>query len=399
MDRFKKDKDIIIRKFTGVRSHPFGMWYAVQNYDIYNKKGVVLKKQKVLTSVLTFILLSIQIYSQTDSSKKSDQEELKIILKKCAQYCEKLSNIILDFVCLEIINETVNPQRTTNTYTYDYQMIRKDNQIRDRRILLEENGKKRHEEDALLKTKRYKHHNIIFGPIGLLAELWQSQYDYKIIQRKRFKGDKVVIIEATPNDKMAASHPYGKVWVREGDFCIVKIEWDQRSLGNLDVLEYDAKRFNSTPEVKIYAEYAFEKNGIRFPSKYNIVETYYQERVRYITRSRIYTTYKDYKFFTVESAVKYKLPPVSVSEAGIDDIAEDGSKTVAQSDLRQILVSKFWVEVPLSAAPRVSSLQEYSSGQRPPFCRFLRSHRSQQRLLQEAVFLESLWPLFQGLWG
>lgn len=264
-----------------------------------------MKKQKVLISILTFILLSIQIYSQADNSKKSDQEELEIILKKCAEYCEKLSNSVLDFVCMEKITETLNPQRTTNTYTYDYQMIRKNNQIRDRRILLEENGNKKHEEDALLKTKRYKHHDIIFGPIGLLAELWQSQYDYKIIQRKRFKGDKVVIIEATPNDKKTTSHPYGKVWIREGDFCIVKIEWDQRSLGNLDVLEDDAKRFNSTPEVKIYAEYAFEKNGIRFPSKYNIVETYYRERVRYLTRSRILTTYKDYKFFTVESAVKY----------------------------------------------------------------------------------------------
>jgi len=104
---------------------------------------------------------------------------------------------------------------------------------------------------------------------------------------------------------MTTNNPYGKVWVREGDFSIVKIEWDQRSLGNLDVLEADAKRFMSTPEVEIYAEYAFEKNGIRFPSKYSIVETYYRGNVRYLTRSKIITTYKDYKFFIVESAVKY----------------------------------------------------------------------------------------------
>ena len=264
-----------------------------------------MNKQRVFISVLIFVFISIRIFSLTDNSKKSDQEELEIILKECAKYCEKLSNTVLDFICIEKITEVINPPRKSNTYTYDYQMIRKDNEIRDRRILLEENGKKKHEEDALLKTKRYKHHNIIFGPIGLLAELWQPQYDYKIIQRKRFKGDKVVVIEATPNDKMTTSNPYGKVWIRESDFCIVKIEWDQRSLGNLDVLEEDAKRFNSTPRVGIYAEYAFEKNGIRFPSKYNIVETYFRNGVRYLTRSRIYTTYKDYKFFTVESAVKY----------------------------------------------------------------------------------------------
>ena len=251
-------------------------------------------KKKTLISTLIFIVFSVLIFSHTDNLKTSFQEELEIILKKCAEYCEKLSHSVLDFICNEKITEEINTSKNrlpqnfaeldsptsvssasqgnrTYTYIYDYQMIRKDNQIKDRRILLEENGKTKHKEDVQLKTKRYKHHNIIFGPIGLLAELWQSQYDYQIIKRKRFKGDKVVIIEATPNALMTTNNPYGKVWVREGDFSIVKIEWDQRSLGNLDVLEHDAKRFMSTPEVEIYAEYAFEKNGIRFPSKYNIV--------------------------------------------------------------------------------------------------------------------------------
>jgi len=240
-----------------------------------------------------------------------------------------LSNTVLDFICYEkiteeinnsgergvqefaeladptMVSDTVDQKNSISTYIYDYQMVRKDNKISDRRILLRENGKKRNEVDAQLKTKRYKHHNIIFGPIALLAELWQSQYSYKIIQRKRFKGDRVVIIEAIPNDKMTTNNPYGKVWIREDDFSIAKIEWDQRSLGNLDVLKDDAKRFESTPRVEIYAEYAFEKNGIRFPNKYSIIETYYRNGVRNFTRSKIITTYKDYKFFTVESAVKY----------------------------------------------------------------------------------------------
>ena len=288
-----------------------------------------MKKRRALISVLIFIIFSIQIYSQVASTNSANQEELELILKKCAEYCEKLSNSVLDFICNEKIKEEINisgdrqPQEVTeladgtitsvvagpnmelNTYIYDYQMIRKDNKISNRRILLRENGKKKNEVDAQLKTKRYKHHNILFGPIGLLAELWQPHYDYKIIQRKRFKGDKVVVIEATPKDKIKTSHPYGKVWVREEDFSIVKIEWDQGSLGNLDVLEEDAKRFRSTPAVEIFAEYAFEKNGIRFPNKYSIIETYLRNGVRIFTRSKIITTYKDYKFFTVESAVKY----------------------------------------------------------------------------------------------
>ena len=88
-------------------------------------------------------------------------------------------------------------------------------------------------------------------------------------------------------------------------FGLEKIEWDQRSLGNLDLLIADARRFESTPKVAIYAEYTFEKNGIRFPNKYSIIETYYRNGIKNFIRSEIITTYKDYKFFTVESTVKY----------------------------------------------------------------------------------------------
>ena len=289
-----------------------------------------MKKQRVLISILFFVLLSIQIYSQTNDPKTSDQEELEKILEKCAEYCEKLTHSVLDFVCLERISEEINTVRTKrrdvigehesktllmssvweeknrkNTYIYDYQMVRKDNIITDRRILLRENGKKKHEEDAELKIKRFKHHNMIFGPIALLDIQWQPFYDYKILQRKKIKGDKIIVIEATPKATIKTENPYGKVWVREGDFTIVKIEWDQNSLPNLEIFKKDAKIFKARPEFEIYVEYAFERNGIRFPSKYSVIESYYQGRKIYFTRSRMLVTYKKYKFFTVESAVKY----------------------------------------------------------------------------------------------
>ncbi|MCJ7582985.1 MAG: hypothetical protein MUP98_20910 [Candidatus Aminicenantes bacterium] len=192
-----------------------------------------------------------------------------------------------------------------NTYVYDYQMVRKDNIITDQRILLRENGKKKHEVDAEPKIKRFKHHNILFGPIALLDIQWQPFYDYKIIQREKFKRDNVVVIEANPKETNTSENPFGKVWVREDDFSIVKIEWDQRSLLNLEVFERDAKIFGARPEIKFTVEYGFEKNGIRFPSKYFVVETYYREGIKYFIRSRLFVTYIKYKFFTVESEVKY----------------------------------------------------------------------------------------------
>ncbi|MCJ7579584.1 MAG: hypothetical protein MUP98_03505 [Candidatus Aminicenantes bacterium] len=264
-----------------------------------------MKKQKTQLLVLILIIFMIQAFSQANRSLSEDQDDLDEILKKCAEYCERLSNSVLNFVCIEKITESLYPQRTTNVYMYDYQIIRKDNKISDRRILLRENGKEKHIEDAQLKTKRYKHHNILFGPIGLLAELWHPHYNYKILQRRMFKGDKVVVIEATPKNSEATQNLYGKVWVREADYSIVKIEWDQNSLRDFYLLENDARRFGAKPVVEFYAEYAFEKNDIRVPNKYVIVENYYRYNRKNFTRCKIITSYKDYKFFTVESAVKY----------------------------------------------------------------------------------------------
>ncbi len=289
-----------------------------------------MRKNKTFILVFYFIYLLGQCFGQTENPTKNDQEELKIILKKSGEYCERLSHSVLDFVCNERITEEINTVRTRrreiigehddkkllmsrvwqeknekNTYIYDYQMIRKDNVIKDRRILLRENGKKKHEEDAQLKIKRFKHHNMIFGPIVLLDIEWQPFYDYKIIQRKKFKGYNVIVLEATPKATVNTENPYGKVWIRESDFSIVKIEWDQNSLPNLEIFKKDAEIFKARPEFEIYVEYAFEKNGIRFPNKYSVIETYYQGRKLYFTRSRIHVTYKDYKFFTVESTVKY----------------------------------------------------------------------------------------------
>lgn len=298
-------------------------------------------KDKTILLVILLIFLSVQLFSQIENSDKRDQEELEEILKKCAEYCEKLTHSVLDFVCTEKITEEINTAESAearkqdifvsrkrdifgassgeiskmasvwqegselNTYVYDYQMVRKDKIITDQRILIKENGDKKKEVNAKLKIKRFKHHNILFGPIALLDTQWQSFYDYRIIQREKFKGDNVVVIEATPKATNISENPYGKVWIKEDDFSIVKIEWDQRSLPNLDLFEKDAKNFKARPEIIFNVEYGFEKNDIRFPSKYSVVETYYREGIKYFIRSRLFVTYKKYKFFTVESAVKY----------------------------------------------------------------------------------------------
>ena len=130
----------------------------------------------------------------------------------------------------------------------------------------------------------------------------------------------MILIEATPIPNLETDYLYGRIWVRESDFSILKIEWNQKSIINFDLIEEEAKRFNETPVIKFYTEYALDKNGIRFPSKYSITETYsrraggretrsetYRRRMGgSYTRSKTTVVYKDYKFFTVKTEVKYK---------------------------------------------------------------------------------------------
>lgn len=285
-----------------------------------------MKKRVIIISFFILAVFSFPIYSQKADSDSTDQAELETILKKCADYCERLSNSALFFVCRETIKEEIYQRapgsvsvRTVtssgsytirrsgggrnvekNDYVYDYQLIRKENKIKESRILLKENGKKKNEKNAPLKTKIFEHKNIIMGPIGLLSDYWQQYHDYKIVKKEK----KVIVIEAVPKYGQKLNQLFGKIWVRKSDFSILKIEWNQQAIENYEKIEEIAKMLKAKPLITMVSEYAFEQKGIRFPSSYSIKEIYISRSGRRFLRSKKTVTYKDYKFFTVEWEVK-----------------------------------------------------------------------------------------------
>ena len=48
-------------------------------------------------------------------------------------------------------------------------MIKKGKDIKESRILIEENGEERYEKNAPLKTKRFYSLKSVFGPVGFLS--------------------------------------------------------------------------------------------------------------------------------------------------------------------------------------------------------------------------------------
>jgi len=276
-----------------------------------------LKKQRTLISVLILIVFSAQIYSQRADSTK--QAELEVILKKCAEYCKKLEHSSLYFVCTEEIIERIyyflRPTsiglRPTglfrqNTFIYDYQLIRKDNKIIERRNLIEENGKKRNEKNAKLKTKRFYSQRSVFGPVGLLSKEWQGQYNYSLMGEDKVDGRKAYVVEAILKERIEERLNYGKIWVDKKDFSILKIEVAEESLRDYDTIREDLKKYNIIPMISDIHFYRTVKNGIRFPSK-TIIEEYYKGSFSggKFKKSRTVVSYDNYRFFIVEVDVKY----------------------------------------------------------------------------------------------
>ncbi len=256
--------------------------------------------------IFVFALICFFQSPLIQSAEQEPSINLSQILEKAAKYCKRLDQVALHFVCNEEIEERIYYGRffKKSTFVYDYQLIRKKNNIQEQRILLEETGERKFEENAELKTRRFTHKYVIFGPIGLLAESQQQRHDYEIKREEKYKGDKCCVIEVVPKADTKTDGLFGKAWVRKDDCGVMKIEWSQESMGNIEKIEEDASRLGAKPKITFTSEYAFEKNGIRFPSRYTVKEEYVRQ-----TRVKISETtvvYKDYKFFIVETEVKIK---------------------------------------------------------------------------------------------
>ncbi len=66
-----------------------------------------------------------------------------------------------------------------------------------------------------------------------------------------------------------------------------------------------AEANEAEPRITAYSEYGFEKNGLRFPSRNFTQQAYIRKDRSKFVNAEISIAYKGYKFFTVETAVKY----------------------------------------------------------------------------------------------
>jgi len=279
--------------------------------------------------IIILIFFSFSLISLPQLSARAEEIDVGEILAAAAVYCERLESAVLYFVCREEIIEKINfskdialiyqakrpegswirtqvpRRRVKNTYVYDFQFIRRDNQINETRTLLEENGKKKSEKDDSLKTQRFIFKNVVLGPVGILGKRWQPHHDYTIIGEDEVNGLPAIILNAVPKPGHNMDFLFGKVWIDKKNFNILRVEWSPQRIGNFATFERRGLKYKSEPSITLISEFLVEKNGIRFPNYFFIEEAYIDQKGKKFIRSKTEVTYKEFKFFTVEVEVKH----------------------------------------------------------------------------------------------
>jgi hypothetical protein len=194
----------------------------------------------------------------------------------------------------------------TNRFLYDYQLIREKNKIQEKRILLEEDGTKKNVPSAELKTRSFSYEKLVFGP-RMLSEYWQTYHDYYLVASQNEKGlGDLMVIEVLPRVPLHPLAFKGRIWVRKTDFALLRIEKDPGALPGYGLIEDRGLRSAGDPDVTIVIEFGVEKNGIRFPSRLTIEESYTGTDGRKVVVSTVRVDYGKYKFFTVETETRIK---------------------------------------------------------------------------------------------
>ncbi len=296
-----------------------------------------MKRLLLATTLSAGLLLSLLALSSPSGSSSFgiqgevsfDQARLRRALRSVAEYCEKVKRMALFYVCTEKVEDTqyffrgvtrasglLREERifeigrlARKTYTYDYQLVKKGEDIQEDRTLLEENGKKRHQEHAPLTQSTYSARLTIYGPVGFLSSYWQRHFAYSVVGEERIGDDLAFVIRAIPNEDREDNDQIGRIWIGP-DFQVLRVEIEPTSLEDYEDEVLTSRLGDFHKRLTWTIDYSVEKNGVRFPGRQTIREEFVRTTAsgfeqKALRRETIYD-YQDYKFFIVETDVDFK---------------------------------------------------------------------------------------------
>lgn len=303
-------------------------------------------RKTALFFIASAIIFFIRLPAQETSPKQVDPFQTALILKAARVYCARLEKAALDFVCREEVLEEIDLSRDAkadgggqmlsfdpgyaggygrtgtrfptvqrdvgrsasmaNSYVFDYQFLRQGGQVTEKRVLLEKNHKKAREKEAPPETSTFHYADILLAPVRLLDERFGEYYEYRLLREDTLDGVKAWVLDVIPRLAIVDAYLGGKIWLKQDDCSILRIDWDPATFGRYGNILLRAKKLKSEPRVTSYTEFGIEKNGIRFPSVDFTEEAYQDQQGNKFVRAVTKVVYKDYKFFTVETETAFK---------------------------------------------------------------------------------------------
>lgn len=302
---------------------------------------------------LPIILLLLPLAGRAQEARPAQDDPFQrgLVLKGVRDYCRRLERAALDFVCMEEVSEKIDasrekreadvrvdprmasgvggvgrmgnagplmtfnpnsPRKSENRYLFDYQFVRQHGQVKENRVLLEKDGKKAKPKEQPPQMAVFSFSEILLNPVKLLDETVSEYYDYRLLREDELAGTKVWILEVSPRLSIKG-YLGGRLWIDQRDSSVLRIEWDPTTFGHYDAIRQNAAAYKGTPAVTSYTDFGVAKNGVRFPSLDFTEEAYVDAGGKKFVRSLTQVTYKDYKFFTVETEATFKKDPPSAS--------------------------------------------------------------------------------------
>jgi hypothetical protein len=187
-----------------------------------------------------------------------------------------------------------------NRLVCDYQLMKKDGQVDERRILLKENGRKMSDWTKLLDEKRFSILNPFLDSLEIFAPDRLSQFAFRLLGEDRIKGKKVYVIEALPRSGANSGVQSAKIWAAKENYQILRSEIRGVPVEGYDDVLADSVTLNILPDFLITHEYRTEKNGVLYPERTD-VKVEYPKQPHNVLKYKSEISYGKYKFFSIET--------------------------------------------------------------------------------------------------
>lgn len=283
-----------------------------------------------MKTAYTFIFILILMMTATAAAPTPQIEasdELTALLAGTETYCRRLIGAAFHFMCEERVTEaketrtffkkhlapghTLQRRETRTRYVNEYQLLKQEDKISERRKPVSHNGVRIIKENVEMKTAILSFKSTL-SPYYLFAEKNRARYRYRILGRETVMKEEAHVVRVdlkTGDDEPAL---FAVVWIDSSDFSILKFRAFPRSIAGYGELENPGALDVRDLRIEDTHYYGFERDGLRFPSKTEIALLYTHDApggnanelklsagARMLKKIRTVFEYKKYQFFNV----------------------------------------------------------------------------------------------------